>query len=198
LAANCFSLLTSLPAQVPETFSDATCTYGYVTTTDPTAPRDRLPALDILEIPGRDGKCFASWNSAVPVRCGFDKTRFLVANLGANGRADTESWPAVDANGATATTARVIMTQDASGELQVRCIPRWISRDPNVAYVPDTTSVTLTQTGESLFFHFFSFFVSEIKSFFFPFSFFPSRALLFPHLPPFFNTSILSQPARCT
>jgi hypothetical protein len=184
------ALFGSLPAQVPGAsrtgnFLASTSTYGRVTTRSADEARYRLPALDITQIPDRNGSCVASWDGRVPVRCGSDKMRFIVANLGANGRADTESWPAVYANNAPATTARVTLSQAPTGELQLQCIPDWVPRDTTVQYRPETTSVELTQTGESLFRFRVeekrkekSFFSSDFLSLFF--FFFSVHALLFP------------------
>ena len=125
--------------------------YGRVAVKSADQLLNRLPALDINQIPDRNGSCKARWDRTVPVRCGSDKTRFIVANLGANGRADTESWPAVDANNAPATTARVTLSQAPTGELRLQCIPNWVPRDTTVQYRPEITSLELTQTGESPF-----------------------------------------------
>lgn len=97
--------------------------------------------------------CRAIWDKNVPVRCGSDMNRFLVANLGARGDSDTESWPALDANNATATTARVTITQKPDGGLQLGCVPQWVTRNGTIGqtYLPQTLNVLLTQSGESLF-----------------------------------------------
>ena len=132
--------------------------------------RNRLPAIRLTDLIARErslnrstGSCTASWDDtgSVPVRCGSDKTRYLVANLGSNGRLDIESWPALDANNKTATTAVVELFQDG-GEVRVRCSPRWIRRDGssppsppfyrNLDYRgPVVQSTLVTQTGKPCF-----------------------------------------------
>ena len=150
---------------------------------------DRLPALRLTDIPDRGDKCTASWDSSVPVRCGSDKTRFLVAKLGARGLSDTESWPALDANNQTATTAIVELFQEG-GEARVRCTPRWIRRDgtaPGVLGVktlPASQSVLVTQSGEL----FFCFEVDERRG---------SPSKKFAYLP-FLSLRTIMQPAPCT
>ena len=133
--------------------------------------RNRLPAIRLTDLIARErslnrstGSCTASWDDtgSVPVRCGSDKTRYLVANLGSNGRLDIESWPALDANNKTATTAVVELFQDG-GEVRVRCSPRWIRRDGssppsppfyrNLDYRgPVVQSTLVTQTGKPFLF----------------------------------------------
>ena len=132
--------------------------------------RNRLPAIRLTDLIARErslnrstGSCTASWDDtgSVPVRCGSDKTRYLVANLGSNGRLDIESWPALDANNKTATTAVVELFQDG-GEVRVRCSPRWIRRDgsspPSLSFDrnldyrgPIVQSTLVTQTGKPCF-----------------------------------------------
>lgn len=125
--------------------------------------KDRLPALRLTDI--RDpyltkkekmDKCFATWDKNVPVRCGSDATRYLVAKLGARGLSDRDSWPALDANNATATTAVVELFQLGGAEVRVRCSPRWIRRDGSEASKnpfqrPVVRSALVTQTGEPFF-----------------------------------------------
>ena len=153
------------------------CRYGSTTpgvTASPLRPealRNRLPAIRLTDLIARErtlnrstGSCSARWDDTgtVPVRCGSDKTRYLVANLGSNGRSDSESWPALDANNATATRAVVELFQDG-GEVRVRCSPRWIRRDGsqppsppfnrNLDYRgPVVQSTLVTQTGKPFLF----------------------------------------------
>lgn len=97
--------------------------------------------------------CRAGWSKdgTVPVRCGADKTRYIVARVGAAGRADRASWPAVGADNRTATTADVELFAGpggGGGELRVRCTPRWRRRDQSppasAAATPLVTSAVVT------------------------------------------------------
>ena len=140
------------------------CRYGKAVTIDPFQLSNRLPALRLMSFIRTDpvaidsqkmGRCNAQWHQKVPVRCGSDMTRYLVANLGSNGLVDLESWPALDANNATATTAVVELFQDG-GEVRVRCSPRWIRRDgsrppANPLLGPVVQSTLVTQAGKPFF-----------------------------------------------
>lgn len=96
--------------------------------------------------------CRATWSKdgTVPVRCGVDKTRYIVARMGAGGKSDRDSWPAVGADNQTATTAVVELFADAAsaGDLRVRCTPRWRRKDQSpptsAALTPLVTSAVVT------------------------------------------------------
>lgn len=94
--------------------------------------------------------CRASWSKdgTVPIRCGVDKTRFIIARVGAGGKSDRDSWPTIGADNRTATTAVVELFATAAGDLRVRCTPRWRRKDQSppasVALTPLVTSAVVT------------------------------------------------------
>lgn len=122
----------------------------------------RLPAVSLKDIEppalAANGSCRATWDTSVPVRCGVDKTRYLVEKLGARGQADTESWPARGANNSTLTTAvvelySISVAQDQ--KLKLRCSPRWLRRDgsppQSAALTPVVTELVMTQSAGPVF-----------------------------------------------
>jgi len=116
----------------------------------------RLPALKLADIQPAaksnqsTGSCYASWDPAVPVLCGSDKTRYIVAKLGSGGKTtkvDTTSWPARGANNQTLTTA-VMSVIPFPGGVSFQCIPVWRRADgslPLLSATPMMTSRVITQ-----------------------------------------------------
>jgi len=116
----------------------------------------RLPALRLADVEPanpKNGPCRAIWDPAVPVRCGADKKRYMVANLGPNGPGDTTSWPALGGanNQTTRTTAVVDVLSGPDGGAAFRCLPVWLRADGSVpqsaALTPVPTSVVITQSA---------------------------------------------------
>jgi len=82
----------SYPFWDPASFGDGTTKQ----LAPPAAKLHRLPAISLRDIEPSSATrddCRASWDPTVPVRCGSDMTRYLVAKLGARGQADTTTWP---------------------------------------------------------------------------------------------------------
>lgn len=121
----------------------------------------RLPALKLSDIQPaaksrstESGSCYASWDKdgVVPVLCGSDWTRYLVAKLGSvgtKGKVDTTSWPARGANNQTLTTA-IMSVVPIPGSVSFTCRPQWRRADGSYSGTnapPVMTSMVITQSA---------------------------------------------------
>ena len=120
----------------------------------PAAKLHRLPAISLRDIEPSSATradCRASWDPTVPVRCGSDLTRYLVAKLGARGQADTTTWPTTT-YAAPSTFLEVELFRDGA-DVSARCKVTWQRFDrqqTDVAFsltAPVIKSMVITQTA---------------------------------------------------